>query len=73
MTNMLWVEQPVGTGFAQGKITAHNEVDVAKDFVGFFKNWETIFGIQNYKIYITVCNLFPVERSNAKMTDYGSW
>lgn len=56
---MLWVEQPVGTGFSQGAITATNEDDVAKDFVGFFKNWETLFGIKNYKIYITVMLLSP--------------
>jgi carboxypeptidase D len=54
MTNMLWVEQPVGTGFSTGKVHAHSEIGVAKDFVGFFKNWEKLFGIENYKIYITV-------------------
>lgn len=52
-TNMLWVEQPVGTGFSTGKIEAKNERDVAKDFVGFFKNFEKLFGIENYKIYVT--------------------
>ena len=51
---MLWVEQPVGTGFSTGKVHAHSEIGVAKDFVGFFKNWEKLFGIENYKIYITV-------------------
>ena len=25
MTNMLWVEQPVGTGFAQGKVSQFHE------------------------------------------------
>jgi carboxypeptidase D len=39
ITNMLWVEYPVGIGFTIGKITARNEVDTAKDFVGFYKNW----------------------------------
>jgi carboxypeptidase D len=52
-TNMLWVEQPVGTGFAQGKVEARNEISIAKDFVGFFKNFEKLFGIENYKIYVT--------------------
>lgn len=50
---MLWVEQPVGTGFSTGKIEAKNETDVAKGFVGFFKNFEKLFGIENYKIYVT--------------------
>ena len=53
-TNMLWVEQPVGTGFSVGNITAKNEIDISKDFVGFFKNFELLFNIKNYKIYITV-------------------
>ena len=54
LTNVLWVEYPVGVGFSKGEITAVNEVDIAKDFVGFFKNWEILFGIKDYKIYITV-------------------
>jgi carboxypeptidase D len=57
LTNMIWVEQPVGTGFSQGKVTARNEYDIAKDFVGFFKNWQKLFGIKNFKIYMTVMSL----------------
>ena len=53
LTNMLWVEQPVGTGFSQGKVKAKNEFDVADEFNAFFKNWQKTFGIKNYKIYIT--------------------
>lgn len=51
---MLWVDQPVGAGFSNGKKTAHNEIGISKDFVGFFKNWEKLFGIENYNIYVTV-------------------
>lgn len=50
---MLYVDQPVGAGFAVGEIRARNEVDIAKDFVGFFKNWEKLFDIENYKVYVT--------------------
>lgn len=53
LTNMLWVEQPVGTGFATGTPTATSETDIATDFVKFFKNFQDIFGIQNYNIYVT--------------------
>ena len=53
LSNVLWVEQPVGTGFSQGTVTATSEEDVAADFVNFFKNFEDIFGIKNYKIYVT--------------------
>jgi carboxypeptidase C (cathepsin A) len=50
---MLWVDQPVGTGFSIGEVTATNEEDIAADFVGFLLNFETIFGIKNFKIYVT--------------------
>lgn len=43
----------MGTGFSIGKPNATNEEDIAADAVGFFKNFETIFGIQNHQIYIT--------------------
>ena len=47
------VEQPVGTGFSIGEVTAKTEEEIAQDFVKFFKNFETTFGIKNYKIYVT--------------------
>ncbi|KAJ4389634.1 hypothetical protein N0V93_007106 [Gnomoniopsis smithogilvyi] len=50
---MLWVEQPVTTGFSVGTANATSEEDIAADFVAWFKNWQDIFGIQNYKIYVT--------------------
>lgn len=53
LTNMLWVEQPVGTGFATGKPTATTQEETAEDFVKFFKNFQKTFGIKNYKIYVT--------------------
>ena len=53
LTNMLWVEYPIGTGFTQGKPVATNEDEAAKDFLGFFRNFVDLFGLQNRKIYIT--------------------
>ena len=53
LTNMLWVEQPVGTGFSIGTPTATSEEDIAADFVKFFKNFQKIFGIKKYKIFVT--------------------
>ena len=47
------VEQPVGTGFSIGQVTATTEEEIAQDFIKFFKNWEKTFGIKNYKIYVT--------------------
>ena len=53
LTNVLWVEQPVGTGFATGKPTATTEEQIAQDFVKFFKNFQQLFGIKNFNIYVT--------------------
>jgi carboxypeptidase D len=50
---MVWVEQPVGTGFSQGKSTETNEAQVAESFLGFFKNFIDTFGLKGKKIYIT--------------------
>lgn len=47
------VEQPVGTGFSFGNVTATSEEDIAADFLGFFKNFQDVFGIKNFKIYVT--------------------
>lgn len=47
------VEQPVGTGFSIGTPKATSEEEVAQDFIKFFKNFEDLFGITNYKIYVT--------------------
>lgn len=53
MTNMIWVDQPVGAGLSQGKPTANNEVEAAQQFVGFFKNFQKIFSVEKYKIFVT--------------------
>ncbi|GAB7341906.1 hypothetical protein MBLNU457_g0214t2 [Dothideomycetes sp. NU457] len=53
LTNMLWVEFPVGVGFSTGIPLATTQEETAKDFINFFKNFETLFGIKNFKIYVT--------------------
>ena len=50
---MLWVDQPVGVGYSTGKRAPHtDETTIAKDFVGFFKNWSKLFGVESYKIFV---------------------
>ena len=49
---MVWVEQPVGTGFTKGEPTATSEEDVADQFLGFFKNFVDTFAMQGYTVYI---------------------
>ncbi|KAI4191778.1 MAG: hypothetical protein LQ348_003430, partial [Seirophora lacunosa] len=53
LTNMVWIEQPVGTGFSQGTPTATNEDEVAEQFLGFFKNFVDTFALQGRKVFIT--------------------
>lgn len=54
LTNVVWVEQPAGTGFSQKKSTpaATNEIEVAEQFLGFWKNFIDTFGLHNRKVYI---------------------
>lgn len=52
LTNVVWVEQPIGTGFSQGNVTAASEEDVAEQFMGFFKNFVDTFAMQGYTVYI---------------------
>lgn len=47
------VEQPVGTGFSIGDVTATSEEDIAEDFTNFFLNFEKTFGIKKFKIFVT--------------------
>lgn len=47
------VDQPVGTGYSVGTPTATSQEETAEDFVKFFKNFQKIFGIKNFKIYVT--------------------
>lgn len=51
---MLWVEQPVGTGFSQGVPDAANEDDVAAQLVGFFQQFLDVFSeLKGKKFYLT--------------------
>lgn len=53
LMNVVWVEQPVGTGFSQGKPTAKNVEDSSIQFLGFFRNFVDTFNLHDKKIYIT--------------------
>jgi carboxypeptidase D len=53
LTNVVWVEQPIGTGFSQGTPTATSEKDVAEQFLGFWKNFMDTFDLKGRKVFIT--------------------
>ena len=43
LASILWVEQPVGTGFSQGTPNIHNEDELAAQFVGFLNQFLNVF------------------------------
>ncbi|KAK3318210.1 serine carboxypeptidase [Apodospora peruviana] len=53
LTNVVWIDQPIGTGFSHGNVTARDEVDVARQFLGFWKNFVDTFALRGYKVYVT--------------------
>ena len=57
LTNMVYIDQPVGTGFSPAingtPQQIVNEEDVAIDFMAFWKNFMETFDIQGRKVYIT--------------------
>lgn len=53
LTNVVYIEQPVGTGFSQGTPTAQDEEDVADQFKLFWKNFVDTFDLKGSKVYIT--------------------
>lgn len=53
LTNVVYVDQPAGTGFSPGPPTVNNEIDVANQFNDFWKNFMDTFELQGRKVYIT--------------------
>lgn len=53
ISNMVWVEQPVGTGFSQGMPNATGEFDVSQQFLGFLEQFFSTFSaLQGMDMYI---------------------
>ncbi|KAL6900418.1 Alpha/Beta hydrolase protein [Trichoderma evansii] len=52
LTNVVWIDQPVGTGFAKGKPSITNEDELAEQFKGFWRNFVDTFGMHGWKVYI---------------------
>ncbi|KAK2029187.1 serine carboxypeptidase [Colletotrichum zoysiae] len=52
LANVVWVDQPVGTGYSRGPVTATDERDVARQFLGFWRNFVDAFGLRGYKVYV---------------------
>ncbi|KAF9874657.1 serine carboxypeptidase [Colletotrichum karsti] len=52
LANVIWVEYPIGAGFSSGNVTATNNAETADQFVSFWKNLVSTFGLQGKKLYI---------------------
>ncbi|KAL9095003.1 MAG: hypothetical protein Q9165_002605 [Trypethelium subeluteriae] len=54
---MVWVDQPIGTGFSPAAPGApaqiNDEVDIGREFSGFWKNFMETFDLVGRKVYIT--------------------
>ncbi|KAJ6134743.1 hypothetical protein N7523_001065 [Penicillium sp. IBT 18751x] len=53
LTNVVYVDQPAGTGFSPGPPTVQSETDVSNQFNDFWKRFIQTFSMQGYKVYIT--------------------
>lgn len=52
LTNMVWIDQPVGTGFSVGKPNITNQYELTDQFMGFWKNFVDTFDMHGYKVYL---------------------
>lgn len=50
---MIWVEQPVGVGFTQGKPNITNEVELGLELAGFYKQFTKTFDVAGWDLYLT--------------------
>lgn len=51
LTNMVYVDQPAGTGLSPGPSTVKNEFDVSNQFNDFWRRFIDTFDMHGYKIY----------------------
>lgn len=52
LTNVIWIEQPVGVGFSQGTPNITNEVELGLEFIGFWRNFIDAFELHGATTYI---------------------
>ena len=50
---MLYIEQPLGVGFDQGKPDIFDEIGLSKEFLGFYSSFESSFNLKDQDIFIT--------------------
>ncbi|TID06380.1 Carboxypeptidase Y-like protein [Colletotrichum higginsianum] len=53
LSNILYIDQPAGTGFSVGSPNATTEEEIAQQFLGFYHNWMETFGTKGRKTHLT--------------------
>jgi carboxypeptidase D len=53
LTNIVYIEQPVGTGFSSGNATEMSSEMVATSFLSWFKGFVDTFGLHGKRIFLT--------------------
>ncbi|KAH7014144.1 carboxypeptidase D [Microdochium trichocladiopsis] len=53
LTNMVYIDQPVGTGFSTGAPRVTSEEQIAAEFMGFWRNFIDTFSLHGKKVYLT--------------------
>jgi len=53
LTNVVWIDQPLGVGYSQGEPDIEDEYDLALEFIGFWRNFVELFCMENWRMYLT--------------------
>lgn len=54
LSSVLWVEQPIGTGFSQGTPNIENEDQLAEQLVGFMQQFLEVFSeLKGKKLWLS--------------------
>jgi carboxypeptidase D len=53
LTNVVWIDQPLGVGYSQGEPDIETEDQLAIQFIGFWKNFVKLFCMEDWRMYLT--------------------
>lgn len=52
LTNVIWIDQPIGTGFSTGQNNITTEAEMAAQFLGFWENFIDTFDLAGSRIFL---------------------
>jgi len=53
LAHVVYVDQPIGTGYSTGPITSNDQDDVARDFAQFWRRFIDTFGLFGSRVYFS--------------------